>query len=172
MNQVSRAAWVWDLPEVCEGLIGWAMSVEVSDPGKEEPGLGTKVELLSPRRISKDLVSGLLTSNLEPHSKGSGQGHISWQRVGKVTAPKYVCTMSQRVKGSMFSNGQREKHRGNWLAYSRKSTIEEKEKECSRKPSGYWRLLLFIPSVMFDSLWPHGLQHTRLPCPSPSPGAC
>ena len=25
---------------------------------------------------------------------------------------------------------------------------------------------------MFDSLGPHGLQHTRLPCPSPSPGAC
>jgi len=22
---------------------------------------------------------------------------------------------------------------------------------------------------MSDSLWPHGLQHTRLPCPSPSP---
>ena len=21
-------------------------------------------------------------------------------------------------------------------------------------------------------LWPHGLQHTRLPCPSPSPGVC
>ena len=29
-----------------------------------------------------------------------------------------------------------------------------------------------VYSVMFDSLWPHGLQHTRLPCPSPSPGAC
>ena len=25
---------------------------------------------------------------------------------------------------------------------------------------------------MFDSLWLHGLQHTRLPCPSPSPRAC
>ena len=25
---------------------------------------------------------------------------------------------------------------------------------------------------MFDSLWPHGLQHPRLPCPSPAPGAC
>ena len=25
---------------------------------------------------------------------------------------------------------------------------------------------------MSDSLQPHGLQHTRLPCPSPSPGAC
>ena len=23
---------------------------------------------------------------------------------------------------------------------------------------------------MSDSLWPHGLQHTRLPCPSPTPG--
>ena len=23
-----------------------------------------------------------------------------------------------------------------------------------------------------DALWPHGLQHTRLPCPSPSPGVC
>ena len=25
---------------------------------------------------------------------------------------------------------------------------------------------------MSDSLWPHGLQHTRLPRPSPMPGAC
>ena len=25
-------------------------------------------------------------------------------------------------------------------------------------------------SVVSDSLWPHGLQHTRLPCPSPTPG--
>ena len=27
-------------------------------------------------------------------------------------------------------------------------------------------------SVVSDSLRPHGLQHTRLPCPSPIPGAC
>ena len=25
---------------------------------------------------------------------------------------------------------------------------------------------------MSDSLWPHGLQHARLPCPSPTLGAC
>ena len=37
--------------------------------------------------------------------------------------------------------------------------------------------LLFIISVvqftcsgMFESLWPHGLQHARPPCPSPTPG--
>ena len=28
----------------------------------------------------------------------------------------------------------------------------------------------FSRSVMSDSLWPHGLQHARLPCPSPTPG--
>ena len=33
-------------------------------------------------------------------------------------------------------------------------------------------LLLFSRSVMSDPLWPRGLQHIRLPCPSPTPGAC
>ena len=30
----------------------------------------------------------------------------------------------------------------------------------------------FSHSVVSDSLLPHGLQHTRLSCPSPTPGAC
>ena len=30
----------------------------------------------------------------------------------------------------------------------------------------------FSCSVVSDSLQPHGLQHDRLPCPSPTPGAC
>ena len=29
----------------------------------------------------------------------------------------------------------------------------------------------FSHSVVSNSLWPHGLQHARLPCPSPTPGA-
>ena len=29
----------------------------------------------------------------------------------------------------------------------------------------------FSRSVMSDSLWPHGLQHARVSCPSPTPGA-
>ena len=35
-----------------------------------------------------------------------------------------------------------------------------------------WFLLLFSRSVMSDSLRPHGMQHSRLPCPSPSPRVC
>ena len=31
-------------------------------------------------------------------------------------------------------------------------------------------LVQFSRSVMSDSLWPHGLQHTRPPCSSPTPG--
>ena len=33
-------------------------------------------------------------------------------------------------------------------------------------------LVQFSHSVMSDSLQPHGLQHTRLPCPSPTPETC
>ena len=33
-------------------------------------------------------------------------------------------------------------------------------------------LLQFSHSVMSDSLWLHGLQHARLPCPSPTARVC
>ena len=38
---------------------------------------------------------------------------------------------------------------------------------CSRSAHS----IQFSPSAVSDSLWPHGLQHTRLPCPSSTPGA-
>ena len=51
-----------------------------------------------------------------------------------------------------------------------------------QKPSGRLGLLnmsspfslrvQFSHSVVSDSLWPHGLQHARLPCPSPTLDAC
>ena len=34
-----------------------------------------------------------------------------------------------------------------------------------------WWSVQFSRSVVSNSLQPHGLQHTRLPCPSPTPGA-
>ena len=36
-----------------------------------------------------------------------------------------------------------------------------------------WKcMFLFSHDIMSDSLWPHGLQHDRLPCPSTSPRVC
>ena len=34
-----------------------------------------------------------------------------------------------------------------------------------------YRSVQFSCSLVCDSLWPHGLQHARLPCPSPTPRA-
>ena len=38
--------------------------------------------------------------------------------------------------------------------------------------SGELTQFQFSRSVVSDSLRPHGLQHTRLPYPAPTPGAC
>ena len=35
-----------------------------------------------------------------------------------------------------------------------------------------WHMYQFSRSVMSDPLRPHGMQHARLSCPSPTPGAC
>ena len=43
---------------------------------------------------------------------------------------------------------------------------------CKEMWAGSGRWLLFSCSVMSDSLWPHGVQHARPPCPLPSPRAC
>ena len=43
---------------------------------------------------------------------------------------------------------------------------------CREMWAGSGRWWLFTRSVMPDSLRPHGVQHTRPPCPLPSPRAC
>ena len=62
--------------------------------------------------------------------------------------------------------------------HTHKKAHKDKFKKWNCKTSRKNVSLLFIYSVQFswsvmsDSLRPHGLQHTRLPCPSPTPGAC
>ena len=43
---------------------------------------------------------------------------------------------------------------------------------CIAKWISYRNTYQFSCSVVSDSLCPHGLQHARPPCPSPTPGAC
>ena len=38
-------------------------------------------------------------------------------------------------------------------------------------PRGYYAIVQFSHSVVSNSFQPHGLQHARLPCPSPTPEA-
>ena len=44
-------------------------------------------------------------------------------------------------------------------------------KPSSNLPGAKWGSVQFSCSVVSNSLWPHGLQHARLPCPSPTPRA-
>ena len=43
--------------------------------------------------------------------------------------------------------------------------------KCSLISPIFLKWFQFNHSVVSDSMWPHGLQHARLPCPSPTPGA-
>ena len=47
-----------------------------------------------------------------------------------------------------------------------------KQPKCASIDEWIKKVVLFSHSVVSDSLWPQGLQHTRLPCPSPSPRVC
>ena len=47
---------------------------------------------------------------------------------------------------------------------------EGSEEDCLRVSSSFWWWLSC--SVVSNSLRPHGLQHTRIPCSLPSPGVC
>ena len=60
-----------------------------------------------------------------------------------------------------------------WVSIFKKYYLCRKPRMCQTYLNLYFNmLLLFSCSVVSDSLWPHGLQHARLPCSSPSPRAC
>ena len=54
------------------------------------------------------------------------------------------------------------------------STLTESSLRIWNSSAGFQSppLALFSHSVSSNSLWPHGLQYTQLPCPSPSPRSC
>ena len=78
------------------------------------------------------------------------------------------------------SDGEAERYRAHevggcqcvWQPTGCTSEGENELKEYSGDTRSGLPLFLFILQVMSDSLQPHGLQHTRIPCPLPSPGAC
>ena len=61
------------------------------------------------------------------------------------------------------------------ISFSRRSSWP-RDQTCvylhCRRILHHWATSQFSRSVVSDSLWPHGLQHRRPPCPSPTPGAC
>ena len=66
-----------------------------------------------------------------------------------------------RFKCQLFGPYEKETSSFFWKHYLQRSLL----------PGTLWfSSVQFSHSVMSDSLWPHELQHTRPPCPSPTPG--
>ena len=65
-----------------------------------------------------------------------------------------------------------------YIVFSRLFSLTGYYKLLSRVPCACWLFIYSSVSVQFNhsvvsnSLRPHGLQHARLPCPSPTPRAC
>ena len=96
---------------------------------------------------------------------------LYWSIVDLQCCVSIECTASESVT---------RKHRSTVLFFKFFSHIGHC-RALSSVPCVPWHVLnsyLFCLSVQFshsdvsDSLQPHGLQHTRLACPSPTPGAC
>ena len=64
-------------------------------------------------------------------------------------------------------------NRGAWqVAVNGLKKSQTRLKRLAHTMYAFPTLLLFSHSVVSHSLQPHGQQHARLPCPSPSPGVC
>ena len=68
---------------------------------------------------------------------------------------KYICSLKKKKKKKKKNSSQKK--------YTNSQTDKQKYLVSS---------VQFSCSVVFNSLWSHGLQHARLPCPSPTPRVC
>ena len=74
-------------------------------------------------------------------------------------------------KGSNMKSYNQMKN-GCWVRKVKNHWFKERFRKKEKDSEALVGSVLFSGSVVSDSFQPHGLQHTRLPCPSPSPRTC
>ena len=129
--------------------------------------------LSPPRSFSAELhpLRALPALNLNPICTGPLEvKHASWKFFSRNMETKMcylilsVCVLSpQRTESSFGDQDSREPFNSS-IPFT---SFLSHEKSLQNKFS-----VQFSHSVTSSSLWAHGLQHTRLPCPSPTPRAC
>ena len=107
--------------------------------------------------------------------RGLARGYIVMPSYGQAHILKYL--LHTKLFSLYYREGmiflklnivRRSRHLG-WWDWGPPGQGESLQSGTERALDECW--LLFSCSVMSDSLWPHGLQHTRPSCPSPTPGA-
>ena len=91
---------------------------------------------------------------LTPREGGIGAGKLPVYMTFKPTQILYVIEISA------------------WSSWEKREISGQKSGEFLFLPKLGFSLVQFSRSVMSDSLWPHGLQHARPPCPLPTHRAC
>ena len=114
--------------------------------------------------------------------KSTGNGSFCFLKNlgGTETARKCPCLVSSDVMVMLLSwHGPKIQFSPHHYAKSElESGSDSPSSSCKLPTFNYfqttWKVSCcwFSRQVMSNSSWPHGLQHTRLPCPSPSPRAC
>ena len=90
-----------------------------------------------------------------------------WEKIPS-TAPRLICYQSSYFEKLIYFSSEFISPRKDWLIQlGHKPTFV-----INQLQSGWHTSVQFSRSVMSDSLWPHGLQHVRLPYPSPTHEAC
>ena len=114
--------------------------------------------------------------------KSTGNGSFCFLKNlgGTETARKCPCLVSSDVMVMLLSwHGPKIQFSPHHYAKSElESGSDSPSSSCKLPTFNYfqttWKVSCcwFSRQVMSNSSWPHGLQHTRLPCPSPSPRVC
>ena len=92
----------------------------------------------------------------------------------RYTDDTYIAESEEELK-SFLMKAKEEREQADWSRKRKRRVEKLKElnfQKTKTMASGPISSVQFSCSIMSDSLWPHGLQQARLPCPSPTPGAC
>ena len=106
------------------------------------------------------LVAKLCLTLSQPYGLSSSRLLCPWNSPGKTTG---VVAISFFRRSSWLRDWTCVSCIGRWILYHWATREAQSLDQFSSVQLSY--------SVMSNSLWPHGLQHSRLPCPSPTPGA-
>ena len=163
-----KAQWLGLPSGSNEAGLGWGLRLCISSRFPEDAGASTQRLTLRMTYVIKSFSGA--TCQCRRHRRcgfNPWVGKIPWRRTWQST-PLFLPREShgQRTHGmEPWTESMVYRVAKSWTRLKQLSTHATTSESC------WFFSVQFSCSVVSDSLQPHGLQHSRLPCPSPTPGA-